>query len=196
MEGEHGYQSVPVEYVQISTGAYTTDDDYEETLIKWKENCHLVHFIYESAYDLLNRIQRGLGIIILLLTTSTSFLAVADVTNEYTLILTVLSCITTFFSSLGQIYGIHDRLQSYLEYLKELQQFLQIIVNREFLPKGGEGREPAKDLVLKEKDRFAKLMSSAPEIPNLLYQRYSKHYSGREDRTQARRTQQLFRITS
>jgi len=174
---------------KIETNGEGMSLDFEETILKWKESCHLIHFIYESVYNIYSRIQKILGVLILLLTTINSFLLVAEMNQ---IVVTTISLLTTFISGIGQIYVIQDRSQSYLEYLKDIQDFYILLNSRLFLP--SDGKISAEKFVIEKKEHFTNLMSSAPEIPNFLYRRYMNKYQS--EKISSRRTGQLFRITN
>lgn len=173
-----------------SNNSPTGIDDYEETLKKWKESCQSILFIYESAYYTFSRLQKLFGAMYLILSTTMSFLVIANVDG---ISVKVLSLTSTFISGIGQLYAIQDRSQSFLEYIKEVQHFYILLVNRDFLPLDDEEGKDAKGFVLANKDKFSSLMSSAPEIPNFIYKRLSGNYD--QGNLHGRRANQLLRIT-
>lgn len=159
-------------------------DENEKTITKWKEQLIMIHFIYEQAYDLFSRLVRVFGLVVFLLTTTTSFVTPWGVSNNVIFIIS-LSC--TLVSGISQVFSLQDRSNNYLSYLAEVQKFLALIISRETLP--CDLREPSRDMILKNKDMFLHIVATAPDIPNYLYEKSQDQFKKRN--IKSRRTSQI-----
>lgn len=173
----------------INIAEVNCDEDikFEATLKQWRDTLTMLYCVYEQAYELFDRISKSFGIIIFILSSVTSIL------NVYTDISapeTITSLICTIITGIGQILSFQNRTQDYISYLADVQNFLGILISREIL--SCELRDPARDVIIGNKDIFVRLVSTAPAIPNYLYSRYHDNYVKRKNLSQ--KTDQIIKI--
>lgn len=159
----------------------------EKTLDKWLDQLTMIHYIYEATQDLFLTIERCMGYAIFVLTAVTSFLAVWRV-DDISVAVISLSC--TIITAADQVFDLRFRRQLYSSYLNDVHSFLSELISRKILPCNL--RDNPQQMVIRNKDLFLRILSSAPDIPNFLYHRYQDRYNKKQVLT--RKTSQIIRI--
>jgi len=143
----------------------------ESTLEHWLDQLTMIHYIYESSQDLYSNIETVMGYAVFILTSVTSFLAIWKVDD---IIVAAISLACTVIAAANQVFDLRLKRQLYNSYLNDVHSFLAVLISRKILPT--HLRAPAQQVVIENKDTFMRIVSGAPDIPNVLYQRYSERY--------------------